>query len=108
MIRKRIWQLAGALLLALLPLAAAQLAGAGLTGGAPAFSSASLASVIDAHVIASGGGHIAVGNLALDATIGQAVAGTTMTSSYHLRSGFWCSAGADVHPIYLPTILRGS
>jgi hypothetical protein len=60
---------------------------------------------LDWYVIGSGGGPVASGQVDLDATIGQAVAGTTSAGGYSLCSGYWCGA-ADRHTVYLPLVLK--
>lgn len=76
-----------------------------LVVGSAAVSAASiLASEIDRHVIAGGGGRSEAGRYVLNATIGQPVAGRVSNSPYDLCGGFWC--GAARYQIYLPLILR--
>ena len=58
------------------------------------------------HVIGGGGGHVEAGDYALDATVGQAVAGVTSNAPYELCAGFWCGMGR--YKVYLPLILRNS
>lgn len=97
MIAKRRLQFAAVLLLAL------------LLGGSLATSAASSSLEMHAYVIGGGGGGGETGGLRLNATAGQAVAGTTLGGSYDLCSGFWCAAGTKgLYPIYLPLLLRGS
>jgi hypothetical protein len=60
---------------------------------------------INRSVIGGGGGHSVSGRYTIDATIGQAVAGTFEAASYELCAGFWCGLG-EYH-VYLPVIRRG-
>jgi hypothetical protein len=89
----------GALALAVLLL----LAGVVLAQGMPS---------IGRWVVGGGGGHTENGNYSLDSTIGQAVAGVTGNAPYGLCAGFWCGAEAavppEIHPIYLPLVVRNS
>ncbi len=62
--------------------------------------------VIERHVIGSGGGHAQAASYTLDGTIGQPVVGTAGSGPYELCSGFWCSA-AVAYGIYLPLVQRG-
>ena len=59
---------------------------------------------ITRHVIGGGGGHAAAGRYGIDATIGQAVAGTVDTTVTELCAGFWCGLGE--YKVYLPVVLR--
>jgi hypothetical protein len=59
---------------------------------------------ISRYAVGGGGGHVAAGRYAMDATIGQAVAGTFDTPSVELCAGFWCGMGE--YKIYLPVIVR--
>ncbi len=57
-------------------------------------------------VVGGGGGHSQAGGFVLNATVGQAVAGTTQGGSWALCAGFWC--GAEwLQQIYLPLVVRG-
>jgi hypothetical protein len=58
------------------------------------------------HVISGGGGHVVSGATTLDASIGQAVAGVSLSGAAELCAGFWCGAGAVRRPVYLPLLLR--
>jgi hypothetical protein len=59
---------------------------------------------IPRYVVGGGGGHSAMGPYVIDATVGQAVAGTFSTTPYELCAGFWCRMGE--YKVYLPVILR--
>jgi hypothetical protein len=59
---------------------------------------------INRSVIGGGGGHSVSGRYTIDATIGQAVAGTFDAASYELCAGFWCGLGE--YRVYLPVIRR--
>ena len=59
---------------------------------------------ITRDVIGGGGGHAAAGHYVMDATVGQAVVGTSNTISYELCAGFWCGMGE--YKVYLPVIMR--
>jgi hypothetical protein len=59
---------------------------------------------ISRHVIGGGGGPAVAGDYILDATIGQAVAGTFNTAATEICAGFWCGMGE--YKIYLPVIMR--
>ena len=57
-------------------------------------------------VIGGGGGHAEAGIYALDATIGQPVAGKAADTGYELCSGFWCGmveAAPPLTPTATPT-----
>lgn len=60
-----------------------------------------------------GGGYTSStgGDYGLGGTIGQADAGVLTGGDYTLAGGFWSGAGAaagpEMHPIYLPVILKG-
>lgn len=56
-------------------------------------------------VIGGGGGPVANGSYALDATVGEAVAGEEVNSSTMLCSGFWCDPGMPWR-LYLPLVRR--
>lgn len=71
------------------------MAGAALAGGSLGISR---------HVIGGGGGRAAAGRYVMDATIGQAVAGTFNTAATEICAGFWCGMGE--YKIYLPVIMR--
>ncbi len=63
------------------------------------------ATVVDWWVLAGGGGHSAGGNVALDATLGQPIAGESAGGNVALGAGYWY--GAQAHYIlYLPNVLR--
>jgi hypothetical protein len=57
-------------------------------------------------VVAGGGGHSEAGGFTLDATVGQAVAGTAQSGPWDLCAGFWCGP-QGLHHIYLPLVVRG-
>jgi len=59
---------------------------------------------ITRNVIGGGGGHSEVGRYVMDATVGQAVAGTFSTTPYELCAGFWC--GMSEYKVYLPVVWR--
>ncbi len=59
---------------------------------------------ISRYVIGGGGGHSVAGHYTMNATVGQAVAGTFNTISYKLCAGFWCGVGE--YKVYLPVIIR--
>jgi hypothetical protein len=59
---------------------------------------------IDWNVI-GGGGHLGQGNLSLDYTIGQPVAGQLDNGDVALCVGFWCGVSVASY-IYLPLVLR--
>ncbi len=59
---------------------------------------------ISRYVIGGGGGHSEMGSYVMDATAGQAVAGTFNTAPFELCAGFWCAVAE--HQVYLPLILR--
>jgi hypothetical protein len=61
------------------------------------------------NVLANGGGHASAGTYTLDATLGQANAGSQAGGSVALCAGFWCldaQAAASNNPVYLPMVLR--
>jgi hypothetical protein len=78
-----------------------------IAGGVLAAPEVPLAFGLDWTVAGGGGGHSEAGAFSLDATVGQAVAGTTQGGVYELCSGFWCRATQDF-TIFLPVILRNS
>ena len=61
--------------------------------------------VIDWDVIGNGGGHLEQGDLSLDYTIGQPVAGQLSIGDTTLCAGYWCGASAKNH-VYLPLVLK--
>lgn len=64
-----------------------------LAGVSLAMSSASYA--INWNVIGGGGGHVTAGSYALNATLGQAVVGTSGSASRGLCAGFWCGVAIE-------------
>jgi hypothetical protein len=56
------------------------------------------------QVFGGGGGHSEAGGYALDASVGQAVAGVTSSGAYELCSGFWCGLGG--YRVFLPVVMR--
>ena len=63
--------------------------------------------VMARHVIASGGAMSGGAGLALNSTIGEAVAGPlVMNGPYGVGAGFWQGMGAEQR-LYLPAITRG-
>ena len=103
MSKRKITALAAALLCSLLLVLPVQvsvvegLAGIVLANGTPG---------IDWNVIGGGGVHDQIVPYALDATIGQAVAGTATDAGFGLCSGFWCGGAAWEYKGYLPLVLR--
>ena len=87
----------------LLAVALALLAGITLARVLP-LSSAPLTTGADIvrNAIAAGGGHSASASYSLDATLGQALAGTGIGATTRMASGFW---QAD-YRVYLPLVLR--
>ncbi len=73
------------------------------TGSAVASTASILAVEIQRYVIGGGGGHLQQGAFALDATIGQPVAGMVSNSPYNLCAGFWCGR---LTYLYIPLVLR--
>ena len=58
-------------------------------------------------VIGGGGGHVENDIYALDATIGQAVAGAAANDTHELCAGFWCGTTlVNRHTVYCPIIVR--
>jgi hypothetical protein len=95
---KRKWTVLGALVASLLL--------AGIAVAAPGSSS------IDWWVMGGGGGSGAAGSVALDATVGQAVAGVDGSGEYVVCAGFWYGLGPCGEPpeftVYLPLVLRNA
>ncbi len=56
-------------------------------------------------VIGGGGGPVVNGSYALDATVGEAVAGEAANSPTVLCSGFWCEPGMPWR-VYVPLVRR--
>ena len=61
---------------------------------------------IDWWVIGSGGGEAGGGEVALEATLGQPVTGTSSSGSISLKAGFWPGAGEVNYDVYLPQVSR--
>jgi hypothetical protein len=57
------------------------------------------------HVLAGGGGRVASLSYALNGTVGQALVGSSDSTSYQLLSGYW-QKWPD-YAILLPLILKG-
>jgi hypothetical protein len=54
--------------------------------------------------IGGGGGNSQAGNFEMNVTVGQGLAGTASSGSWHLCAGFWC--GPAKYYIHLPLIRR--
>ena len=61
---------------------------------------------IDWWVIGSGGGQASIGNVTLDATLGQPITGISSGDFISLEAGFWSSAGEVTYNVYLPQVSR--
>jgi hypothetical protein len=61
--------------------------------------------VVGWDVMSGGGGHLEQGDLSLDYTIGQPVAGQLGSGDVALCVGFWCGVSVENY-IYLPLVLR--
>ena len=61
---------------------------------------------LDWWVVGSGGGHASIGNVTLDATLGQPVTGISGGDSISLEAGFWPGAGEVTYAVYLPQVSR--
>lgn len=66
-----------------------------------------LAPAIDWWVVAAGGGPASNGNVSVDATLGQPVAGESTNGGVALGAGYWYGAQAT-YSLYLPVALRNS
>ena len=70
---------------------------------------ASALPVLDRDVMGSGGGRAEAAPYALNGTVGQVVAGTSVQAPYGLCAGFWCvdaAVGAQRYGLYLPVVIR--
>ncbi len=80
-----------------------------LAAAIPALAQVSAHYDLSWHVIGGGGGESTSAAHLLRGTVGQALTGTSLSSSHMLCSGFWCSGAAVVsYHIYLPLVLRGA
>ncbi len=60
---------------------------------------------IDWWVVAGGGGHAAGGNITIDDTLGQPIAGPSAGGTVSLGAGYWYGAG-QTYTLNLPVVLR--
>ncbi len=61
---------------------------------------------IQREVLSGGATDSAAGDVALRATLGQPVAGTTSSGSTSLAQGFWHAITTLVYDIFLPLVVR--
>jgi hypothetical protein len=76
-------------------------------GAGTLFAQSSFAPSLNRWVVGTGGGASSGGGFTLNATVGQAEAGSTLTGgSFALTSGFWGQAGPRKQRVLVPLIQR--